>query len=308
MKILLNELELSYAPVSAYHFRNLIRSKHFVETKRHSHIYVIAQAKELFFKDLSFIENDAVLRVTIAQDDNPNTVICKFPIIQKEIASEKNEIVLLRGYDRNGNQTTSNFQAIDIVDLDPESNDTSLLIWFSPAKLLQNLWTNGLKGEIIGDFKSMLNYKVHYVGKATEQNICKRLSKHSTFQGILTSELPLTYGNIPSNEIMVLLFNIRDNNVVMRSTVKEMTDFIMNGKLPSDKAVSLDAEKALIRYLQPKYNKILFNSYPTPKDMLSRENYSNIMYSISDPITLIYDDGMLIGARNHNERTYIEIK
>jgi hypothetical protein len=148
-----------------------------------------------------------------------------------------------------------------------------------------------------------------YVGKSTEQNICHRLSKHSTFQEILINEVALSYGNIPSNEIAILLFRIKDNNTIMKwgqeASGEEIADYLINYYLPDDKTVSLDAEKALIRHLQPKYNKIMYSSYPNSDDLINKDIHDAIFYGIEDPITLIYKNGQIKGGDWMNERDYI---
>jgi len=192
------------------------------------------------------------------------------------------------------------------------TQNSELAVWFSPDKLFYHHWKGDLIAKFSDDYRDMLNFKIHYVGKSTEQNICKRLSNHSTFQEILINETPLSYGNIPSNEIMVLLMRICDNNSIVswgkEATPEEMADFILNYQLPSDKTVSLDAEKALIKHLQPQYNKILYHSFPQNNDLVNMDYHSVILYAFRDPISLLYNQGVMKGGKFGEERDYIAVE
>lgn len=78
--------------------------------------------------------------------------------------------------------------------------------------------------------------------------------------------------------------------------------------MPSDKVISLDAEKALIKHLQPQYNKILYDSIPNRNDLVNTDYHSVILYALSDPITLIYNKGNIKGGDFiKDERNYIAV-
>jgi hypothetical protein len=310
--ILFSELELGYAPMNAYHFKNLISEKGFHKNVEDSHIYIIAQRKEITFNNIQ-CPNDKEIRTEIRQEGSSKSIICSIPAFQKNITTDKTKPINVVLYNRKGRRTGTpeKAQALSFVEMDKENNQ-KLLIWFSPEKLLQNYWKGNIETTISGDFKELLNYKVLYVGKSTEQNICARLSNHSTFQDILTSEEALSYGNIPSNEIVIMLFRIKDNNSLVKwgkeSTGKDISNFIHNYSLPDVKTVSLDAEKALIQHLQPGYNKIMYNSYPNKSDLINKDPHSVFLYSFTDPITLIYEEGIIKGDEFIERRNFISVK
>jgi hypothetical protein len=68
--------------------------------------------------------------------------------------------------------------------------------------------------------------------------------------------------------------------------------------VPKQKRIFLDAEKALIRAMTPKYNKELFKNYPVSKDGLYNDNFDTISYTFTDPITLVYETGEIQGGLN----------
>jgi|JI7StandDraft_1071085.scaffolds.fasta_scaffold07770_7 hypothetical protein len=315
--LLINDLELGYAPMSAFAFKQLISENDFAQNVADSHLYIIVQRRELTFNNFSSSDDKTVIKFEIRQDKNDEHVQCILPIFQKHIATDWTKGVDVRLHNRRNTidkkipPPYNGTQSLTFQEVDPQTNKKRRLIWFSPDKLLQNYWKGYIKAEINGNFRKMLEYNVHYVGKSTEQNICQRLSNHSTFQDILVSQDALSFGNIPSNEIMVLLLRIKDNHTISKwgqdSSEEQIINYLQNYQLPNDMTVSLDAEKALIKHLQPKYNKIIYKSYPNSNDLINQERHDVVLYGIVDPITLIYENGKITGGPFQN-RDYISVE
>ncbi len=316
--LLINDIELAYSPMSAFHFNKLVKDKEFRNIFFDSHIYIIAQRKELTFNNFNF-SKEFMLDFEIHQKENDEVIKCKLPIIQENITSDVNKIIELRLHDRRNTIENKNgfpfngTQGFTIKSRDKPKSESKLLAWFSPDKLFQNYWKGHIKVDFSRKFKGFCEFNVCYVGKSTEQNICQRLSSHSTFQEILINESALSYGNIPSNEIMILLFRIKDSNTIvkwgMESTATEMSDYLTDYLLPSEKTISLDAEKALIKHLQPKYNKVLYKSFPQNNDLVNTDYHDTIFYAFSDPIKLVYDNGEIKGGEFYDDnRDYIIVE
>ena len=64
--------------------------------------------------------------------------------------------------------------------------------WFSPERFLFSCWNEHIKADIKGDIISFLKYAVHYIGKATEEHVIKRLTGHEHLQDILSKEYPFS--------------------------------------------------------------------------------------------------------------------
>lgn len=316
--VLINDLELGYAPLSAFHFARFMTDKEFHNNVFDSHIYVIAQRKEITFSNFFYSEKILELSFDIEQEDNPNVIRCRLPFFQENIAKDLTNSIELRIHNRKSTPTKKvgppfkGTQAFTIQSTNPSTGKTKMLAQYTPDKLFQNYWKGHIKAKFTGDYSEMLEYNVHYVGKSTEQNICQRLSGHSTFQEILTYQNSLSFKNIPSNEIMILLFRIKDNNTVVKwgdeATSEEISNYLTDYILPSDKKLSLDAEKALIRHLQPEYNKILYKSFPNKTDLINKDYHSLILYGLTDPIKLNYKKSELKGNKDWGERDYISVK
>lgn len=66
--------------------------------------------------------------------------------------------------------------------------------------------------------------------------------------------------------------------------------------MPDQRTIYLDAEKALIHAMQPKYNEELFKNYLKSIDGPHKHSFNSIAYTLTDPITLVYDNGEIRGG------------
>ncbi len=191
-------------------------------------------------------------------------------------------------------------------------HDMNFLLWLSPDKFLHHYYNNVITATVEGDYKPLTKFNVHYVGKATDQEIWKRLSGHSTLQDILSLETPFNYGTLPTHEIVLLLFRVADKLSIRTfdgtGDVDDFVDSMLGKNHPTDKEVSLDAEKVLIKLLDPAYNDKKFPNYPISKDGLYKFNFNRFAYQISEDITLAYTDGEIICSINDNKSDLIAIE
>lgn len=302
---ILNKLELAYAPLSGYEFA-LVKDDPLIELAvNEADIYIIAQRPVLTFENVYPNSHEYSLNFEIHQRGNTNILKGTLPLIQKNLGCKSNDTIEIafNFLDKNNIQDKIPFGNLRGFSLTHQiEKQRKFLAWFSPEKLLQNWWKGQLDCEVEGDYRTFLKYKVHYVGKATKQSILKRLTGHNTFQDILSIERPITYQDLPSNEIAVLMFEFEDNlhiNVFgLESTTEEMVDALMGKTFPIRETISLDAEKALIKAMQPNYNKELFKNYPKSKDGLYKHDLGFVSYSFVDPITLVYPQGEIVGEQS----------
>jgi len=301
-KSILNKLELAYAPLTGYEFA-MVKTDPFIEKAiERASLYVIGQRQIITFENVYPDDKDYALNFEIHQKGNPNVLKGKLPLIQNTVGSKNDDTIAVafNFIDKQKIQKTppfNNLHGFSLCKQEPDARE--FLLWFSPEKLLQNWWKKQIDCEIEGDFRSFLEYKVHYVGKATKQSILKRLTGHSTFQDILSLESAITYKDLPTHEIVVLFFEFEDTLQIEsfgeNSKIEDMVSSLKGENFPNQETVFTDAEKALIRAMEPEYNKQLFKNYPVSKDGLYKEGYDYISYSLVDPITLKYDQGEVVG-------------
>ncbi|WP_158800213.1 hypothetical protein [Pedobacter sp. L105] len=301
--VLFNFLKLAYSPISNYDF-TVIKDdpiiKNYINT---SSLYIIAQRPVLTFENFDINPNDQFnpfITFVIRQKGSDSELQCKFPLFQDKLMNSQHQGMNIavnyiypetEGQDKLPFHSVANFV---IASLDGE------FYWFSPEKLIYHFLRDAVDVEIIGDISEFLKYQIHYIGKATEQDVIKRLNGHSSLQEILSREEPLKYGSLPRDEI-VILFLCFEDNIVMNSfgpedNLKPAVDILMGkGQIP-ESTIYLDAEKALISALKPKYNRQLYKNYPKSKDGLDSFNLDYYSYTFIDPITLLYNDGVIKGG------------
>lgn len=306
-KSLINQLKLSYSPLCNRDFtvlRNDLMIQNAIEC---SSLYIIAQRPVIRFDNIRKNKEDLAIEFEIKQNNNPSVLKCKVPLFQKNITTNP-EIGVDLYLGSNDDKTplpkefpVSNIHGMKILEVDPEDESKkTFLVWFTPEKFLQNYWNDLIIADIEGDIRDFTKYKVHYVGQATRQEIWKRLTGHEKLQDILSLENPFIFGDLPTHEIAILAFTFHENLHIRtfgdHATSKDFADAYLGKDLPEQRTIYLDAEKALINAMQPKYNNALFGNYPKSSDGLHKHDFNTISYSFVDPITLVYDKGEIRGG------------
>jgi hypothetical protein len=301
-KSLINQLELAYAPLTAYEFAVMKSDKLLDKALKEASLYIIGQRPVMSFENVIVDKVKYQLNFEIHQEGNKNKLKVNLPLIQTVVGSKNDDTIVISF---NYFQDTKKAEFIPFVKihgfslLKNQGNKNKFLIWFSPEKLLQNWWKGNIDCSVKGNYQSFTMYKVHYVGKATKQSILKRLTGHPTLQDILSLESPVTDKQLPANEIVILPFKFQENIQIQSfgpdSDIETMVAAFNGCNYPNQEKIFLDAEKALIKAIKPEYNKAMFNNYPVSKDGLYDESYNAISYSFIDPITLIYKEGEISG-------------
>ena len=305
-KSIINQIELAYCPMSNYTFSVLKNDIAIQRALEESHLYIIAQQPVLSFENIVPDKNEKLIRFEIHKKDSYSVLKCELPFFQENLAtnSEYEVILYVGSNDPNyvkSNPPLNNIHGIKFYEMN--LSNENFLVWFSPEKFIHN-WLKGyFIAKVDGNYQDFLDYKVHYVGKATEQDIWKRLTGHSTLQDILSVEYPFTYGELPTHEITLLLFRFYDNLEIKTygtdSSIDDMVNSLLGKNRPDKKEIFLDAEKALVNAMQPKYNKIKFKNYPNYKKGLNELNYDTYSYTFMDPITLKFNNGKIKGGLNN---------
>lgn len=301
-KILINKLRLTYSPLSNYEFSALKKDEVIRNLMDKSKIYVVAQRPVLSFENISPDYDNGLIYFEIHQKNNSYILKITLPIFQEDLVSHDIEQVAF-GFLSIDKKQKWDLPPFDNVNGIVISANDKFLLWSSPEKFLQNYWNGRFMADVAGDIRDFLRFKVHYVGKATDQHIWKRMSGHSTLQDIISLEYPISENILPTHEIVLLFFELQDS-IAMNSygPESENIDSMVNDMLglshPDLRTIYLDAEKALIKSMQPGYNKELYNNYPQSLDGLSKFNLNAFMYTFVDPICLTYENGEIEGGLN----------
>jgi hypothetical protein len=298
-KSFLSFLKLAYSPLSTFDFSLLRDDPIFEKILEQSNLYVICQRPILYFDNIIFNNQDAAINFEIRQENKNDVLKCNLPLNQRNITTDLTKEIFA-AFGRNDKSLKSDKQPIRRVDGFHLYQDDEHLIWFTPEKFLQNVWVDQIEADITGDIRLFTKYSVLYVGKAIKQHILKRLESHSTLLEILMKEAPLTNTNATNHEIVLLFFKYYDNLLTSSFSPDEdsklMVNVLQGEGYPEKTHVDNDVEKALVKALNPQYNKIKFKQYPESIDGLYSYKFDTISYSLSDPIALVYENGTINGA------------
>ena len=150
-----------------------------------------------------------------------------------------------------------------------------------------------------GDFTSAITYEVLYVGKSVEEKLTQRFKAHHALQDMLIEEKVISPNFDKSEELILMPFTIDSYMCTMLTGFSPENDWrkALSGDFDvTSNQISLDAEKALVHGMNPKYNRIRFKDYPLSKDGLYKSDASVFCYSIAENMILKYDAGNIIGC------------
>lgn len=264
-----------------------------------SKLYILAQRPILSFRNFMQDNEQRILRFEIHQGHAAHYLLVTLPLVQKYILSNLDEPFTIR------------YGTLYPPEITPRKDCHSLMIWRGEEHVI-TLWPERLllfnhrglvQSEIKGDMREFLKYKVLYVGKAIDQRVWKRLDGHGTLQRILSEEMPLITNDLPTHEIALIFLEFHDNLSIQilghTSTAEQITKATSGEELPDADRIYTDAEKALIRALQPSYNRVRYVQYPRNRGGLYRSGFDTYSYTFMDPITLAYNDISIHGGLNH---------
>ena len=160
--------------------------------------------------------------------------------------------------------------------------------------------SNGLLHVIMqGDFSSAITYEVLYVGEAVREKLTQRFKAHHALQDMLIEEKVISPSFDKSEELILMPFTIDSYMCTMLTGFSPENDWskAFSGNFDvTPNQISLDAEKALVHGMNPKYNRIRFKKYPFSKDGLYKSDASVFCYAIAENMILKYDAGNVIGC------------
>lgn len=149
----------------------------------------------------------------------------------------------------------------------------------------------------------LITYDVLYVGECIKEPLTKRFIAHHALQKMLIEEDVIFKKFDKADELILIpiiidsytMFPLTADNMNKDSLVKVREGFNFGYD-----EITLDAEKALVHNMNPKYNKIKFSKYPYSVDGLYETDASVFSYALADYIILKYDNGVVIGCPDDN--------
>ncbi|HLW42277.1 MAG TPA: hypothetical protein VKY82_07915 [Flavobacterium sp.] len=305
------KLGLAYSPLCNHDFEIIKSEKIVQQILEGAMLYAIGQRSILTFENIVPTEDETALNFEIHLQGTDLKLTCSLPLYQEHIGQDESEGVNVEfgSYDPDWYQKTPPIN--DVNGIRFYDKDMNFLLWLSPDKFLHHYWNNVISATVVGDIRPFTEFKIHYVGKATDQEVWDRLTGHYSLQKILGLERPNIKGTLPTHEITLLIFRVVDKMEfsILGDDVDTFVDKLVEPKLPDDKTVSLDAEKALVKLLNPEYNHPTkrFPNYPKSTDGLHKFEFDRFAYLIKEDITLVYNDVEIVGASVENKADIIGI-
>ncbi|WP_305846014.1 hypothetical protein [Photobacterium kishitanii] len=162
---------------------------------------------------------------------------------------------------------------------------------------------------LTGNLKDYIDYKVHYIGQAFNQDIWSRLTGHEKMQSILSREALFdNVGNRNSFEIALILMEVtgfsemqmlpfqswmvgeKVEPVIHKISEDEFMKFGTTFIEVGDKSLTNEVEALLINEFQPEYNKIKFKNYPKISNGTRSKGYTkSTLQVVHNPVTFKTD-------------------
>ena len=295
--------KLSHAPISNYEFAILKKEDATRNILKGSMLYVIAQRHALTFENVVADPDTSVIRFEIVQDKTNNKISCMLPVSQEILIDDSSDGVEIQFGSHNAEAVLEEMPLFEINGMKFYDNDKNFLSYLTPDKFIYLYSNKLLEATMEGDYRSLVEFRVHYVGKATDQEIWDRLDGHETLQEILSIERPMG-AMIPTHEITLLMFRVSDSLQMNIFDPGEnpglLAKKMIDSEHPTTQVISLDAEKALVNLLNPAYNTVKFKQFPKSKDGLHKFNFNRYAYQILEDITLKSELGTIFCSVNEN--------
>lgn len=301
-------LKLSYSPMTIYEFNQIKSSETFApdifEALKTTKIYIIAKRK---LPIMEFAEPFSPNKVTIKVKNEDEDNYLRFSFLKKY-----NKHLFYEGITRI--KLGSNLQRCKewYTDSSTRRNDKlpfqAITFYKGNGEIFLNanfdrFWhlhsNNNIKlSDFEGNIGPFITYEVLYVGKCDNEHIFDRFKHHHALQDLLIKEKIIPKDYDKANDLMILPFYVENEVITLlndESFEKELMNSLIGQFSFSNQNIILDAEKALINALSPKYNKIKFKSYPKSKDGLYNKKVSLTKYSIHENIILQYGENYIHG-------------
>ncbi|RFZ91225.1 hypothetical protein D0C36_20020 [Mucilaginibacter conchicola] len=297
-------LRLAYPPISNYDFTFVRTEKIVQQLLAESMLYIIVQRPLMTFENVIIFEDE--LTFEIHKQSCTEVLMCKMPIRQTSLFDDISADLTMEigWHDKERDPSKLPWTEVDGLKFFQNGDFSS---WLTPERFIYHWLTDKLVADVKGNYLPFITYDVHYVGKATNQPIWRRLDGHNTLQKILSIVTPQGRA-LPTHELCLLLFDVSDV-VSVGSFIPDDPDNTLR-TFPTKSTIALDAEKLLVQTLQPEFNdpSKRFPGYPISTDGLSPYNFGHIVYQVRDELRLKTAACTILGAINSEQADIFHIE
>lgn len=253
---------------------------------------MIGHRKELKFKDVEFLQSDyGIIRFKLELDDIISPPIrLSIRFIMEHLCATGNSIV---------------FEAGDKMFRVRDEETGKILLWMTPDKFLYD-YSKHLDDDFSAimerpfDLKIFSKFELYYVGISKENDSFSRLFKtaHEGRLNILSNETQKTTTARLTDELMIFMFDLSyfNINTILQSEDLEDLHYYTDDHI----AVVADTEKAFVKLMNTKHNKVKYSRYPCSKDGLYNSELDRYLFSIDEDIIFYTSEIEFVGAHGYN--------
>jgi len=283
-------LHLVYPPISNQHAQWMEREEEIESAMAKSNLYMIGHRAEARFAAIHFAKETGFFTGVF---NVPGLEDCPFAINVGAIVEERD----LPTY-----EVDAGSQHIRIWRVDGDDR-TEVADWFTSEKLLYDKARGHPHVLGLERFRELATYDLLYVGISKKGDSFRRLIKrpHAQRARVLSSAHPKKAGARTTDEIVLFFFELRTTFLNAVSPTEDDAARKLLDVTKDKLRTVADAEKALIRVLDPPYNEEKYTNYPRCTDGLYGQGIDAYAYALAEDLTLKTAKRMLRGDRTFPE-------
>lgn len=287
MKYLIGSLKLVYPPISNQEAEWLKNDPDVQDEIKMSNLYMICQREETFFEydEQQIISQPQYPVFKLKTKFLEDTFTINIGLLVEDILKKDSTLDIM-------------WEAGPKIIRFFNQKNKEVIDWFTTEKILYDRSINHPYILGLDNYKSFMNYRLHYIGISKEDDSLTRLiiKPHDKRLRILSNEKQLTDNSRLTDELILFFFYIEDT--LIRMYDKNNAEEFLTGPDYNKIQLICDAEKAFVKILKSEYNTIQFKDYPSGRDGLADLKYDRYGYMIGEDITLSTDSETIRGSRN----------
>lgn len=296
VKTLAVQASVRYPIVSAYEFEFLKKESGVTDYLRPCTLYMIVQRPLMVINDLR--ASGGVIEFSIDDDTDSSPLRCSIDLYAAKILDRDadDDYFLHAEFFKNNGESVPPLN--EVAGFKVLGGDSKFRYWVTAERFLYHVIKGTSGFAVSGDIESYMDYEVHYIGKAFDQGIWKRLTGHEKLQRILTMEPSRNARSLGAPfEVSLLMlelvgateavfapymgFPIFENpKFHVLDSADSMQKFLEPWVDGPTLELTNEAEALLISTMKPSYNTILFKEYPDIERGAQSLGYTECILSV----------------------------
>jgi hypothetical protein len=158
---------------------------------------------------------------------------------------------------------------------------------------LFDYWRGNIQAFGLESFRCFTEFQLYYVGLSREGDSFARLfaNGHKNRAKILSSETQISLTARLTDELYIFILDIEELIItVLEGDDEASIENALHPKSLKKVRMAADAEKAFIKIMQTKYNKMKYEQYPVSSDGLHRVGLTRWAFMVNEPLQFRTED------------------